>query len=132
MAFQYPNHVSGFDHALVILVEQDGARDQWATASFETTQNGATFTALEFVNLSYPWSAPNTSGDRDDVGRRQRIFPVKPGPNWTSKSIRFSASQPDTDPGLEFYAVIAIVAVAGGLPVAQLGDVDTTATLSIN
>ncbi len=138
VAFKYPNPVPGFDHALVLLVEQDGAKDSWQTITRNETVGGLELNVLDFENASFPGGV-NTSGPEDDVGgtganRRMRLIPVVPGNSWTATLFQFAKWQPDTDPGadLEFYGVIALVAVAAGKPIAQLGPLVITSTLSIS
>jgi|JI9StandDraft_1071089.scaffolds.fasta_scaffold79375_2 hypothetical protein len=127
VAFKYPNPVSGFEHALILVVEQDVAQDAWKVVWRSTTAaNGCKFQYLDFENASYP-GTPESHGPEDDIGtNRKHLIPVVQGDNWTSYRQLFDAKQPDADPKLQFYAVIAIVAVAGGRPVAQLGDLVVT------
>jgi len=70
-------------------------------------------------------------GDQDDPGHRKHIISVTPRNVWTSFRQEFDPRQTDLDPPLRFYGVIAIVAVAGGVPVAQLGDLVITPTLAM-
>lgn len=55
-----------------------------------------------------------THGPEDDIGRRKHLIRVNSGNVWTAYRQRFDPSQPDARSALEFYAVIAIVAVAAG------------------
>lgn len=131
VAFQAPNYVNGFDYAMVLVVEEDSRKDDWKIITKEKIVNGLKFNYLAFENASYP-GGTGTSGPEDDIGTsRQRLVRIVPGNNWTDFLQRFNPGQPDIggERSLEFYAVIAVVAVAGGLPVAQLGDIVVTRTL---
>ena len=135
VAFRYNNPMPGFDHAMILLCEQDGNKDAWTLESQSVTVGGFPLSVLDIRNASFTADA-NTAGPEDDVGgtgpgRRMRIVRMEPG--WTTAPFRFATWQPDTDPGrdLEFYAVIAVVAVAAGLPVASLGSLGVTPTLRI-
>ncbi len=137
VAFQNRNPVPGFTHALVLLVEQDSAKDEWQLGTREELVDGIPFDVLEFQNASFPGGV-NTAGREDDVGGtgsrdRTRLVSMIPGQTWTSTTYTILRSQPDTTPGdLEFYAVIAVVSVAAGRPVAQLGDIIVTPTLTFD
>ncbi len=134
VAFQNSIPVQGFDHAMVLLVEQDGAKDTWEVATQTANVGGFTHPVLDFANSNFPGGI-NTSGPEDDVGgtgprRRLRIVATNAG--WTTTTFTVAPWQPDTDPGndLEFYAVLLIVSVAAGSAVASLGDIVVTPTLS--
>ena len=135
VAFQYHAPIAGFDHAMILLVEQDGSKDRWTTTTRPVSIAGHTIQVVDFANASYPGGV-NTSGPEDDVGgrgaqRRLRVVPTTAG--WTTAVFQFAPWQPDTDPGpdLEFYGLVSIVAVAGGHPVAQLGNLVVTPTLKV-
>lgn len=129
-AFKYSRPVDGFDHAMILFCEQDADRDSWRMVEKDTLVNGFTIRSLDFENASYP-GGTGTSGPEDDIGRRKHLIRVNPGNVWTAFRQRFDPDQPDARSALEFYAVIAIVSVAGGVPVAQLGNLVVTPTLRI-
>ncbi len=135
VAFRYSNPVPEYTHALVLLVEQDAGKDRWQSISRAETVDGAVRNVIHFENESFPGGI-STAGNEDDVGgtgsrRRRRLIRIQSGSRWTTTRYTIMPSQPDTDAGLEFYAVIAVVSVAGGKPVAQLGDLVITPTLAI-
>jgi hypothetical protein len=134
VAFKYPDPVSSFDHAMILLVEQDGAKDSWALASSTRQVNGFNIPVIDYRNTSFG-AASNNPGLRDDEGfgqSRLRIIPTRPGWIWTT--YRFDPTQTDSDPGanLEFYALVTIVALGGGEPMIPLGDIAITPTLTLS
>lgn len=135
IAFDYVNVLDGFNEALVLVVEQDGTKDVWDLRHREytaTSAGGISTTRYAFYNTSYSdWLAipDNTSGDRDDHGRRVFRRPIVPGPNEMIATYR--PDQPDPSSGLEFYCLVAVVAVAGWQPVAVLGEHIVSDTISV-
>ena len=136
VSFQNSSPIVGFDQALVLLVENDGAQDGWETITRDESVGGFRLKVIDFQNASFPGGV-NTSGAEDDVGvngrpRRISLVNMNRVGAWTVTRFRFSPLHPDTPPVLEFYAVIAVVAVAANKPVAQLGDLIITPVLNVD
>ncbi len=134
--FEYEAVAESFDTVMVLLVEQDDQGDNWILKHRPTqiwTQDGwRDSVELDFYNASYNkwWDEGSSAGSQDDTGNRRRIrrMPNPLGANPFSFGIMYYADQPDenrtsTIPGLEFYAVVGIVATVAGRPVVQLGDI---------
>jgi hypothetical protein len=138
--FDYTFVVSGYDHALVLVVEQDGDKDQWSLRTrnyiISTASGAISSTRLAFFNESFnDWLTipENTSGDRDDHGRRLflKALPKPLGAERVEINAYYDPRQIDQGgSGLEFYALVGIVAAANGHPVALLGDHFVTPTLT--
>ena len=128
VAFKYSRPVSGYDHALILICEQDYEKDSWRLVETEILVDGFPVRSLDFENVSFP-GGRGTLGPEDDIGHRKHLIRANPGNVWTAFRQRFNPRQPDAADALEFYAVIAIVSVAGGVPVAHLGDITITPTL---
>ncbi len=138
ITFDYTRVVRGYDHALVLIVEEDGTRDRWSLKqrNYLASSNGQSIgaTRLSFYNETYnDWLTipTNTSGDRDDHGRRLflKSLPQPLGASQVVINGYYDPTQPDNGNGLEFYAIVAIVAEANGHPVALLGDYHISPTL---
>ncbi len=130
--------IPGFNHALILLAEQDGAKDQWQVVTKQEEFNGIPLNVIDLENASFPGGV-NTSGLEDDVGgvganRRLRLLPLGSNGEIMTTHFFINPSQPDTDPGrdLEFYVVAAMVAVGAGKPLAVFGDLFITATRHVN
>jgi len=131
MTFKYDNPLQGFDHALIAIVEQDVARDRWTVKPRTVNAaKGLTTTAYAFFNENAnKWidNLGDTSGPMDDVGTRYFFIDLPPhtAKDGTVKlSFKFGYQVDFDNPpsGLEFYAIIAVVAKAAGQPVAVLGN----------
>ncbi len=94
---------------------------------------------LDFYNETYSsfWDVGGSEGSRDDTGRRRflRRIPTPLGDVRVSFQVRYDPGSPDTEgtatiPGLEFYAVVAVVSALNGHPGVQLGDVAFTNQLA--
>lgn len=134
LSFEYAGVAESFDSVMALLVEQDGIGDNWEIKPREikihTDSGWMVSTELDFYNKTHNrWWNQGSPGSIDDSGNRRRVrrLPLPLGLNPVSFGIMFFAGQIDenhtsTVPGLEFYAVAAIVATVNGKPVAQLGD----------
>lgn len=134
--FEYAAVSELFDTVMVLLVEQDGVGDNWSLRHREsqiwTTEGWMDMLVLDFYNETYNkwWNEGSSAGNEDDTGNRRRIrrLPSPLGLNPMSFGIMYYQDQPDEHhtssiPGLEFYAVAAIVSTVNGQPVVQLGDI---------
>lgn len=126
---------STYDHALVMLVEQDGARDSWEIHSRVEIVDGTPLSVIDYHNASYPGGV-NTSGPEDDVGgagarRRLRLVNLRRESGVAIEIFNFMRDQPDPDPDLEFYAIVTAVSVQNRRAVAQYGGILFTETIKI-
>jgi hypothetical protein len=136
ITFDYTKVVRGYDHVVVLLVEEDGGRDNWSLKprNYTIPRYGIGSTRLAFYNESYnDWLTipTNTTGDRDDHGRRLflKTLPQPLGSSEIVINAYYNPSQPDRGSSLEFYAIVGIVSEANGHPVSLLGDYHITSTL---
>jgi hypothetical protein len=128
--------IPGYDRAMVLLVEQDGDRDNWETITRVEEIGGISRNIIDFQNASFP-DGVNTAGPEDDVGgtgvrRRMRLVTLSSDSDASVISFNFLPNQPDTDPELEFYAVVAAVAVENNRPVALFGGLFITETIRVS
>ena len=128
LSFRTPNNVEGFDHAYIIIAEQDVNRDDWEMIESSVTINGLTFSRLWYNRLP-----DGVRGKEDDIGLRIKIEPINAN-GTTNININYREDVPDYGGGntLQFYAVIAIVAVADGeVPISMLGDIYVSPTNTV-
>ena len=137
ISFDYTRVVIGYDHALVLIVEEDGSRDNWSLKHRNyiiSRYGGIDSSRFAFYNESYnDWLTipADTAGPRDDHGRRLflKSLPRPLGADEIVINAYYNPNQPDRGNSLEFYAIVAIVAEANGHPVSVLGDYHITPTL---
>lgn len=124
-----------YDHALVLLVEQDGARDSWEIFTRAEMVGGEVLNVIDYRNTSFPGGV-NTSGPEDDVGgtgpgRRIRLVDLSDDSGIGTEMFNFMRRQPDPDPDLEFYAIVTAVSVRNNRPVMHYGEILITETIKV-
>jgi hypothetical protein len=132
LTFDYPVRPRGFNHAHIAIVERDGSRDVWSIKPRNAPVAGSPPNVLStqrysFYNETYGrWlvTPTNTSGNADDFGSRHYVIDLDLHRSGDRVTLRFPYGyQVDPDANLEFYAIIAIVAVVGDdVPCAVLGE----------
>ena len=137
LTFDYPAVVPGFEHALVLVPEQDGIGDNWSLRprlqTFNTAAGRVSASFLDYFNDTHGrfWNVGSSAGSEDDTGNRRFVRRMaEPFGSATSNfTVFYFQGQPDetqtstTPQGLEFYAVVAVVGLVSGLPAVQLGDI---------
>lgn len=127
-----------FSHALMLVVEQDGTKDQWEIrrrpVQFPAVGGGGINSdGLDFYNVTKNkwWNQGGSGGDEDDTGNRRYMWSLPTSGDHASFRFGYNPSQPDASSMLRFYVVIAIVAPVGGHAAMQLGETYTTEAIPV-